>query len=65
MTCSFDIERPYITRERDKKLHRILPQEGELGFTKNYRGITQTSIYAKVYNGLLLNRIEQEIEKKS
>ena len=43
----------------------ILPfsKKGDLGIIKNYRGITLTSIVAKVYNALLLNRIELEIEK--
>ena len=41
----------------------ILPftKKGELGIAKNYRGITLTSIAAKIYNILLLNRIEPEM----
>ena len=35
----------------------------DLGIAKNYRGITLTSIAAKVYNTLLCNRIEPKIEK--
>ena len=38
------------------------PKKGDLGLTKNYRGITLTSIAAKIYNALLRNRIEPEIE---
>ena len=30
---------------------------GDLGFTKNYRGITRTAAAAKVHNALLLNLI--------
>ena len=43
----------------------ILPflKKGDLGITKNYRGITLNSIVAKVYNALLLNYIQPEIEK--
>ena len=43
----------------------ILPfdKKGNLGTTKNYRGITLTFIAANVYNPLLCNCIESEIEK--
>ena len=37
--------------------------KGDLGITKNYRGITLTSIASKIYNSLLLNRIQPSIEK--
>ena len=39
------------------------PKKGDLGEVKNYRGITLTSISAKIYNKLLLNRIQPELEK--
>ena len=41
----------------------ILPfsKKGDLGLSKNYRGITLTSIAAKIYNALLRNRIEPKI----
>ena len=39
------------------------PKKGDLRISKNYRGITLSSIAAKIYNFLLLNRIEPEIEK--
>ena len=32
------------------------PKKGDLGLAKNYRGITLTSIAAKIYNALLQNR---------
>ena len=38
------------------------PKKGDLGSAKNYRGITLTSISAKIYNALLRNRIEPKIE---
>ena len=38
------------------------PKKGELGLAKNYRGITLTSIAAKIYNALLRNRIEPKID---
>ena len=38
-------------------------KKGDLGLTKNSRGITLTSIAAKIYNDLLLNLIELEIKK--
>ena len=42
----------------------ILPfsKKGDLGFAKNFRGITLTSIAAKIYNALLRNRIEHKID---
>ena len=39
------------------------PKKGDLGLAKNYWGITLTSIAAKIYNALLRNRIELEIDK--
>ena len=39
------------------------PKKGDLGLTKNYRGITLTPIAAKIYNSLLLNRVQPHIEK--
>ena len=41
------------------------PKKGDLGITKNYRGITPIFIAANVYNTLLLNRIEPEILRKN
>ena len=38
------------------------PKKGDLGFSKNYRGITLTSTAAKIYNALLRNRIEAKID---
>ena len=38
------------------------PKTGNLGLTKNYRGITLTSIAAKIYNALLRNDIEPVID---
>ena len=37
------------------------PKKGDLGLAKNYRGITLTSIAAKIYNALQQNRIEPKI----
>ena len=37
------------------------PKKGDLRFTKNYRGITFTSVAAKIYNALLRNCIEPKI----
>ena len=37
--------------------------KGPFGITKNYRGITLTSIVAKVYYARLFNCIKPEIEK--
>ena len=39
-----------------------LPKKGDLGLAKNYRGITLTSIAAKIYNALLRNRIVPKID---
>ena len=38
------------------------PKKGDLGLAKNYRGITLTSIAAKIYNALLRNLIEAKID---
>ena len=38
------------------------PKKSNLGWAKNYRGITLTSIAAKIYNALLRNRIEPKID---
>ena len=38
------------------------PKKGDPGLAKNYRGITLTSIAAKIYNALLRNRIEPKID---
>ena len=38
------------------------PKKGDLGQAKNYRGITLTSIAAKIYNALLRNHIEPKID---
>ena len=38
------------------------PKKGDLGLAKKYRGITLTSIEAKIYNALLRNRIEPKVD---
>ena len=38
------------------------PKKGDFGLAKNYRGITLTSIVAKIYNALLCNCIEPKID---
>ena len=38
------------------------PKKGDLGLAKNYRGITLTSIAAKIYNALLRKRIEPHLD---
>ena len=38
------------------------PKKGDLRLVKNYRGITLTSIVAKIYNALRHNRIEPKID---
>ena len=40
------------------------PKKGDLGLAKNYRGITLTSIAAKIYSALLRNRIEPKIDNQ-
>ena len=37
-------------------------KKGDLGLAKNYRGITLTSIAAKIYNALLWNHIEPKMD---
>ena len=38
------------------------PKKGDLGLAKNYRGMTLTSIAAKIYNALIRNCIEPKID---
>ena len=38
------------------------PKKGDLRLAKNYKGITLTSIAAKMYNTLLRNRVEPKID---
>ena len=38
------------------------PKKGDLGLAKNYRGITLTSLAAKIFNALLRNHIEPKID---
>ena len=38
------------------------PKKGDLGLAKNYRGITFTSIAAKIYNALQQNSIKPKID---
>ena len=38
------------------------PKKGDLGLAENYRGITLTSIAAKIYNALLRNHLEPKID---
>ena len=40
-----------------------LPKKGDLSHMNNYRGICLTSMAAKVYNKVLLNRITGEMDK--
>ena len=40
----------------------LFPKKGDLELAKNYRGITLTSIAAKLYNALLQNCIEPKID---
>ena len=45
----------------DEGMHPPSLKKGYLGLDKNYRGITLTSIAAKIYNALRRNRIEPKI----
>ena len=40
----------------------LFPKKGDLRLAKNYRGITLTSIAAKIYNALLWNSIQPKID---
>ena len=46
----------------DEGIILSFPKKGDLGLAKNYRGITLTSISAKIYNALQRNRIEPKID---
>ena len=63
--CCTDIVMPYIVKTQLTDGQRDashFPKKGDLGLAKNYRGMTLTSIAAKIYNALLRNRIEPKIE---
>ena len=45
----------------DKRIHPP-PKKDDLRLAKNYRGITLTSIAVKIYNALLVSRIEPKIK---
>ena len=63
-TYRFDSAIQNITRTDEQKVASSLsPRKVTLGIAKNYRGISLTSIAAKIHNTLLLNFIEREIEK--
>ena len=54
----------YYQNPIDRWMKRCIlpfPKKGDLGLAKNYRGITLTSIAAKIYNALLRNRIKPSI----
>ena len=55
----------YIQNPKDRWMKGCIlpfPKKGDLGLTKNYRGITLTSIAGKIYTALLRNRIEPKID---
>ena len=54
--CNAEYNQNPIARWMKGCIHPF-PKKGDLGFAKNYRGITFTSIVAKIYNALLRNRI--------
>ena len=39
-----------------------IPKSGDLGYTTNYRGISLTSIAAKITNKMMLNRIQPQLD---
>ena len=46
----------------DEGMHPPFPKKGDLRLAKIYRGITHTSIAAKIYAVLLQNRIEPKTD---
>ena len=68
----FNIIIDYITlsinkiqwRSGQKHIHHF-SMKGSIVIIKNCNAITSTATAAKVYNNILLNRIQPEIEKKS
>ena len=42
-----------------------LPKKGDLGITDNYRGVSLTVTEAKIYNKILLNRIDHTLIRYS
>ena len=61
----FDYAMPSIKDTIEKLTKACIlrfPKKGDLGIIKDNRGITLTAIFAKVYNGRLLNHMKPEIE---
>ena len=42
-----------------------IPKSGDLSHAGNYRGISLSSVVAKIFNKMILNRIRPEIDKSS
>ena len=53
-----------IPNQWQKGLIVKIPKKGDLGTCDNWRGITLLSIPSKIFTKILLNRIENEIDKK-
>ena len=49
-------------RQMDEEMHHPFSKKGDVALAKNYRGITLTSIAAKIHNGLLCNCVEPKID---
>lgn len=49
-------------QEMDRRLHISTSQERQFANYKNYKGIIATAIIVKVYNSLLLIRLQSEIQ---
>ena len=67
MTYSSDTAMLYIKQNTIDRWTKgcilLFPNKFDLGIAKNYHGITLISIVDKIYNVLLLNRIEAASEK--
>ena len=46
----------------ERRMYTAFPKKRNLSLTKNYREITLTSIAAKIFNQMILNRIRPEID---
>ena len=61
--CINIVYKQNIAETWTKSFILLFTKKGDLGPTKSYRRNTLSAIAAKVYDALLLNRIQSEVEK--
>ena len=60
ISTTYNLDTVYNQNTKDRRIKGCIlpfPYKVDLGTAKNYRGITLTSVAAKIYNALLCNHI--------